>query len=139
MARTGIRASAIIIRNEKILLIHRKKDGKEYWVFPGGGIEDNETWDEALIREVKEETGLDVKKHKLAFMNLNDIDNKEHPFYLCEVSNGKAEMIGEETKRNTSDNWYQLEWINVKDLSSFRLLPENAKEKVIASISFPIS
>ncbi|HEX6976852.1 MAG TPA: NUDIX domain-containing protein [Patescibacteria group bacterium] len=131
MARTGIRASAIIIKGGKILLIHRKKDGEEYWVFPGGGIEDNETWDEALIREVKEETALDVKKHKLSFMNLSDIDNKEHPFYICEVSEGEAKMIGEETQRNSPDNWYQLEWVELKNLSELRLLPENAKEKVI--------
>lgn len=132
MARTGIRASAIIIRKNKILLIHRFKDGKEYWVFPGGGIEDNESWDEAVIREVKEETNLDVLNHKLSFMNLNDIDNKEHPFYFCEVSDREAKMVGEETTRNTSENSYELQWVNLNDLISIKLVPENAKDKVVS-------
>lgn len=60
MARTGIRASAIIIRDNKILLVHRKKDGREYWVFPGGGIEDYEKPEETVKREVFEGTNLRI-------------------------------------------------------------------------------
>jgi len=70
MARTNVRVSAIILKDDKILLIHRKKNGEEYWVFPGGGVEDTETPEQGIIREVKEETGLDVLKCKLAFYGL---------------------------------------------------------------------
>ena len=37
------RVSAIIINDGKILLIHRFRDGKEYWVLPGGGVEQSES------------------------------------------------------------------------------------------------
>ena len=37
------RAGGILIENGKVLLIHRIKDNDEYYVFPGGGIETNET------------------------------------------------------------------------------------------------
>lgn len=42
MSRTGIRAAGILIKDNKILLIHRTREGKEFWVLPGGGVEKNE-------------------------------------------------------------------------------------------------
>jgi|SRR3989344_1361733 len=53
---------AVIIKNGKILLC---KQTAGYYDFPGGGIEINETVDEALYREVWEETGFKIKKGKL--------------------------------------------------------------------------
>ena len=50
MTRTAVRASAIVIRDNKILLIHRKKEGREYWVFPGGGIEEGEKGEETIVK-----------------------------------------------------------------------------------------
>lgn len=38
-----------------------------YWTFPGGGVEEGETLDQAVVREVKEETGLDVRTIRLLF------------------------------------------------------------------------
>lgn len=59
------RAAGILIEDEKVLLIHRtrERDGaiREYYVVPGGGIEEGETIEEATKREVKEETGIDVE------------------------------------------------------------------------------
>lgn len=52
----------IIIENGKILLIYSEKT-KDYKL-PGGGVEKYETYTEALIREVKEEAGLEVKVEK---------------------------------------------------------------------------
>ena len=49
MARTDKTARGVIIKNNKILLIHRLKKGEEYFVLPGGGIEDGET-PEATIK-----------------------------------------------------------------------------------------
>ncbi len=49
------RAVAIIIRDGKILLIHRIKNGQEYFVFPGGGIIEHENAEDAVVREIKEE------------------------------------------------------------------------------------
>ena len=48
-----IRAVAIIVNNEKVLLMHRINNGKEYHVFPGGGVENGETVEQAVLREVQ--------------------------------------------------------------------------------------
>ena len=58
---TRERASAVIIKDNKILLMKRVKPNLEYFVFPGGGVEKNESLDDTLKREVKEELSLDIK------------------------------------------------------------------------------
>ncbi len=53
-------ASALIVNKEcKVLLVNHKKLG--VWLYPGGHVEVNETPDETVIRETKEETGLDIE------------------------------------------------------------------------------
>ena len=57
---TDIRIAGVIIKDKKILLQHRIKKGREYYVFPGGHKHANETVREALKREITEELGLDI-------------------------------------------------------------------------------
>ncbi len=59
-----ITVKGIVIYNNKILIMKKVKpssDGYGYWELPGGGLEYGETPHEALIRELKEETGLTIK------------------------------------------------------------------------------
>lgn len=57
----GIAIDAIIIQNNQLLLIKRGiEPGKGHWAFPGGHIDFDEKVEDAVVREVKEETGLDV-------------------------------------------------------------------------------
>ena len=111
--------------------MHRKKNGEEYWVFPGGGVEDTEKAEQAIIREVTEETNLTVLEHELAFMSYNETSKKDEPFYICEVSLGTPELVGEEKDKNNDENWYQLEWVNLGKLQSILLVPEKAAREVI--------
>jgi len=55
-----VRVAAIIIRDDEILLVRHLKYGKTYWLLPGGGVGYGETLAEALEREIKEETDLDI-------------------------------------------------------------------------------
>ena len=135
MSRTGVRTSAIIIKDNKILLMHRKKNGKEYWVFPGGGVEDTETAKEGIIREVKEETNLEVTKCNLAFMAYNEASQKDEPFYFCEVTDGTPEIVGEERDKHSPENWYHLEWVKLNKIKDIYLVPENAAQKVVQNYS----
>lgn len=87
------RAGGILIIDNKILLMHRIREinGKmeEYYVIPGGGVEENETFKETAIREVKEEIGIDVKiltDNPLFTVNR---ETEEHYYYLVEYVSGK--------------------------------------------------
>ena len=62
MKFAGRTAAAIIpFANDKILLVKRcTVPFREYWALPGGRVEPGEKVEQAIVREVKEETGLDV-------------------------------------------------------------------------------
>ena len=87
-------ARAIIVEDGKLALIHNGK--RNYYMFPGGGIEAGESHEEALIREVREESGLVVIQEsirgygsalRLSKSNVfeNTIFEQENFYYWCEV------------------------------------------------------
>ncbi|NIM95814.1 MAG: NUDIX domain-containing protein [Anaerolineales bacterium] len=88
------RYQGAILRDGHILLIkHRQHStGREYWVIPGGGIGDDESEEECVVREMKEETHLDVKVEGLI---LEESAHPESPYtvrktYLCRPIAGTA-------------------------------------------------
>jgi len=63
-----IRVAGILVRDDKILLVRHEKNGKSYWLIPGGGVDFGETAGEALVREYREEVGLEVEVGKLVLV-----------------------------------------------------------------------
>jgi 8-oxo-dGTP diphosphatase len=64
------RVSVVVIGDDgKILLVRHRKGSRQYWVLPGGRLEYGETFDECAVRELKEETGLDVKVDRLIYLS----------------------------------------------------------------------
>lgn len=61
-------AEAIIIQNNAVLMVKQYVErGDIVWNFPGGGIEEGESPEQACIREVKEETGIDIRLQRLLY------------------------------------------------------------------------
>jgi ADP-ribose pyrophosphatase YjhB (NUDIX family) len=65
MPAIRIRVAGILVKDSRILLVRHEKNGNSYWLLPGGGMEFGETAEEALVREFKEEVGLDISVGKL--------------------------------------------------------------------------
>lgn len=134
--RTNKRAVGIIIKDKKLLVFHRYKNGEWYYAFAGGGVEGGENEEEAIIREMKEELSIDVKIDKLLFKQLvrrRPQDKKhEHYFYLITEYSGTPKLSGPEKERSTEDNQYHPTWIPLDRIKKYdNLYPTEAKEKII--------
>ena len=100
-----VTVDAVIIKNNSIILIRRKNEPfKNFWALPGGFVEYNETVEHAVIREAREETGLDVKVVKLiGVYSEPGRDPRGHTVsvvFLCSVVGGdlKADTDAEDAR-----------------------------------------
>ena len=95
-----ILSGSAIIENDKLLLIYKKN--QDHYEFPGGKVEENETLEEAAIRETKEEIGCEIEIIKyLGYIDFT-INNKEfrsHNF-LSKIKNNQEPKIIEKDKFN---------------------------------------
>ena len=127
--------AGVIIYNpflDKILLIHRWKDGQEYFVIPGGTIEPGEKPLEAALREMKEEIDLTFSADQLrTAFSLNNQGKEEYYFYT-ELSTADTPLMqGEEAQRSSLQNIYQPKWVSLQELYNYNLRPEILKSLLL--------
>jgi 8-oxo-dGTP diphosphatase len=118
-------AYAIIVRDDKILLVNEHNG----YHMPGGGLNLGETPEEAVIRETKEETGLDISYPRLVgslstFFTPTDMKRVDKPahvqslllYYSCSVADGEISLDGLED----DEREYGLtpEWVDTKHLDT---------------------
>jgi 8-oxo-dGTP diphosphatase len=127
--RTNKRVGALLRRGDKILLIHRHKNGLEYWVLPGGGIEDDESLEEALRREVMEETSLEILGFELIH-ECPGYEGRKHFFFEIKTAPGMEPVLGgPEKEKMNENNMYVLEWIDREIAKTLvDLFPEEIRE-----------
>lgn len=128
-------ATVYVVHDDKVLLVFHKKLQK--WLPPGGHVDENELPDDAAIREVKEETGLDIeligeKQPKLSdivtplfrpeVVQLEDIEHggefHQHIdlFYLAVPKTHSIRLSNESE---------QIRWFSLSDMEG--TVPENIK------------
>lgn len=100
--RFHITVKGIVVFNNKILLMKRVRpstDGLGYWELPGGGLEYGETPDQALIRELREETALEIKiiKPVYTFTKVREHYQTVGIGYLCICQSDKVVFSNEHT------------------------------------------
>lgn len=124
-SRYGVRVSAIIIKNGK-LLTYKVEDQNHLL---GGAIEVGELSENAVIREVKEELGLDCEVSNLMFVVENIFDYKGELHHMIEF-HYKVEILGELPVTTLDENEFELEWISLEELQNYDLRPKFLKDKL---------
>lgn len=113
-------ARGIIIKDGKLAMIHSIK--YDYYKFPGGGIEQNEQRESALIREVLEETGLDVipqtikeygMVHRIQKGDYEDVFIQDNYYYLCDVEDNVHEQKLDDYEKEEK---FTLEYVSPKQV-----------------------
>ncbi|MBD3207200.1 NUDIX domain-containing protein [Candidatus Bathyarchaeota archaeon] len=119
--------AALTLRNDTILLTQRGKAPSEgMWGLPGGAVELGERVEEAVIREVKEETGITVKPVELiaVFDSIHKDQDGKYLYhyilleYLCDY------VAGEVTPNSDAPD---AKWVPLNDLDQVPIMPSTKK------------
>jgi 8-oxo-dGTP diphosphatase len=123
------RAGIILIEDDKVALIERHRAGLDYYVFPGGGVDEGETPQQAAVREAREELGVEVAiKQKVATIHF---DLSTQVYFLVERVGGEfGTGAGEEFTDSDPDDpeqgIYIPIWMPIDELSQHeKVFPES--------------
>lgn len=114
---------AVILRRESVLLVERGREPlKGYWSLPGGLVETGERIEEALRREIFEETGLHVRPvHSFDIFERIMLDASGRPEYHYVLVDFLCRVVGGELC--AGDDVSRVEWVRRAKLSDFHLTP----------------
>lgn len=139
MVKTG---RAIILINGKIVSIKRTKykDGEiinEYYTFPGGHVEDGETFESSTIRELKEELGIETIIDREYIHIYNKDLNRNEKFFICSYVSGEfGTGNGPEFTNVDYEKYgkYEIVLLDRNQIKDYNLLPLEVKELLVEDI-----
>ncbi|MBQ8504318.1 MAG: NUDIX domain-containing protein [Clostridia bacterium] len=127
------RAAAIIVENDCVLLASNEK--ADYFYSVGGGVHIGEKAEDAVVREVLEETGVHYEVDRLAVLHENfftdssecckDLNCHEIAMYFIMKPRGKQELNSNSYTQGVKEN---MVWIPIKDLDKYKAYPTFLKE-----------
>lgn len=131
--------SALIFSKDGKILMGKKDPNKggvypDCWHIPGGGVDEGETLEQALIREVKEETKINISSYKIELIDdtsqgesekiLKDSNEK----VLCKMNFNVYKItindkLAEEINVELNDDLVKYQWFNPEDLDKTKITP----------------
>ena len=132
-----VRPTGILIENGRLLLVKQDVNATRHWSLPGGALEYRETIEQCLIREIKEETGLDVKVKELLYITdrfCHTNNHVVHITFLVERTGGKLPL--ENWRHKDIKEIREVKMVPVEELTNYgfspafyRLIKDNFPER----------
>jgi 8-oxo-dGTP diphosphatase len=133
------RAGIVLIEDNKVALIERHRAGLDYFVFPGGGVDEGETPEQGAIREAMEELGVQVAiKQKVAEIHFGRTST--HIYFLVErvsgeFGTGTGEEFTDANPEDPQEGVYFPIWMPVEELAQHHnIYPSDLTKLVIKSV-----
>jgi len=109
--------AAVLLRQGKVLIAKRREEGK--WEFPGGKVEENESLEDCIKRELKEELGITIENPK-KFMTVENGDITLHVF------------IGYYNKEVKAKEHVEVKWVSIEELIDYDFM--DADREVVRNL-----
>ncbi len=115
-----IRAGIVLIQDGKVALIERHRAGLDYFVFPGGGVDEGETPEQAAVREAMEELGVEVAIKQKVF-EIQFGQKSRQVYFLAEqiggeFGTGEGEEYTDADPNDPEEGIYVPIWMPVEEL-----------------------
>lgn len=127
----GVRV-IVLDEADRMLMVKQHHDGKDIWMVPGGGIEDGEGATQAAVREVKEETGLDIKVSRLVWHveEVSDRGQRFVDFFLADVVGGQLGLGMDPEFDENGQVLREVKFLTRKEIKEIKYLyPEYLREE----------
>ncbi len=112
-----VSAAVIVDNDNKIVIAKRPKnsDMELLWEFPGGKLEEGETPEKALIRELKEELNIDAECDEMMHQETYQYPDKKVTLYFIKVTDYKGEIEALEHE--------EIRWITMSEIDNYNFPP----------------
>jgi len=122
-----VSSRGVIIEDNNLITLFRRKliNNKimEYYSLPGGGLEENESIEESVIRELKEELSVDVIVR--GYVGKRETDTAVEYYFDCSIVEGTPILGGEEKEQNNPNNYYEVRKLPLSEIYNVDLLGQN--------------
>ena len=123
-ARLGVKGA--LLRNGRLLLLRRRPDLDLWpglWDLPGGGVAPNETLEEALVREVREETGFNVRVGRVLDVSFQWVQVRAEPQFPSVVPCYRCSTASRATPRLDPSEHTEFAWVTKQELRDLAAVP----------------
>lgn len=106
-------------REGRILMVRQSHEGRDIWMVPGGGMEEGENAIEAAVREVREETGLEVRIKRLLW-HVEEVSKERGQrfvnYFLAEVTGGQLGLGHDPEFDENNQVLREIEFLSKKEI-----------------------
>lgn len=128
---------AIVFRDNNLLVMKRNKFGTQYYTLPGGAISMGETSDQALIREMAEETGIQLGDARLVFVEDSGEMYGIQYIYLAQYISGEPRLNPNSDEASITalgKNIFEPVWLPMSDLAAASFVTERLKNAILQAV-----